>query len=318
MVGTGGMADAITGDFHQTENMDLVAVVSRTQERAQAYATANNIPYAYGSLEEALDNDSIDGIYVASPHPMHIDAAYAALEAGKHVLVEKPMTMSAADSRRLMKAAQRHKRFCMEAMWMAFNPAIRAVMTAVNEGAVGEVRLVMAEFGAAFPYNPEGRLWKKELGGGTVLDQGVYTISLAHLLLGAPESVLAAGTVGDTDVDIEAAMTLDHAHGRRSMLVSSMRASLPSVARICGTEGFIEIAAPFWSTESYQIVSGRRVPDVQAQSTHVPREGRGYVPMLRAVSAAIAEGRLEHPWWTHADTAAVADVMDDVLAQIRR
>lgn len=317
MVGTGGMANLIVNDFHQTENVDLVAVVSRTQQRAEAYAVDNRIAQAFGSLAPVLEDPTIDGVYVASPHPMHLASAVAALEAGKHVLVEKPMTMTASDSRALLDLAQSKQRFAMEAMWMAFNPTIRDVLDMVTRGALGQVHVVIAEFGAAFPFKPEGRLWKKELGGGTVLDQGIYPISLAHLLFGAPASVRAMGSIGETDVDIEAAMTLEYGEGQRALLISSMRASLPSVARVCGTDGFIEIAAPFWSTDTYCVTAGPRVPDVDVTTHRVPREGRGYVPMLRAVSQAIDEGRTEHPWWTHADTLAVADVMDEALAQIR-
>ena len=317
MVGTGGMADAITDDFHKTENVELAAVVSRTRERAQAYAAAHNIPGAYDDLAPVLEDDAIDGVYVATPHPCHLEAALRALEAGKHVLVEKPMTMSASDSETLIALAQRQRLFCMEAMWMAFNPAIRQVLDTVETGAIGEIRLVMAEFGVAFAFDPAGRLWNKSLGGGTVLDQGVYTLSLAHLLLGAPTHVTAVGTIGDTDIDTEAVMTLDHLNGGRSVLVSSMRTSLSSAARIYGTQGFIDVAAPFWSTQGYTITSPDGTSNGAVEQCHVGREGRGYIPMLRAVSQAISEDRIEHPWWTHAHTLAVARVMDEVLEQIR-
>ena len=230
-----------------------------------------------------LERDDIDVVYIATPHTEHLRQALAALDAGKHVLVEKPMTTSAADSRRLCETAAAKGLFAMEAMWMAFNPAIIEARRRLVDGAIGEPHFLHANFCIAMPYLPEWRIWAADLAGGSTLDQGVYTASLAHMVFGRPSGISARGTILH-EVDAEVAMTLDFDAGGRAVCLTSLRASSPLHAYIGGSAGYIEIAGPFWGTDGF----AQR--GASSDGFTFEREGAGYVPMLRAVSAAILEG----------------------------
>jgi len=309
MVGTGLMLDLIGRDFALVDEVDLRVIVSRTQERADASAARFGIPEGSADLDAVLARDDIDLVYVATPHTEHLRIAMTAIDAGKHVLVEKPMTTSAADTRLLCEHARRNGRFAMEAMWMAFNPVIQEVDRRVADGAIGDVGVLHANFGMPFPFDSGSRMWKASLGGGSTLDQGVYAVSLAQLLFGNPISVSSRGTV-DHDVDTEVATTLEFATGARASLLTSMRVLTPLDAYLGGTTGHLRINGPFWSTNGFS-VSGPATDDVT-----IPPEGMGYVPMLRAVNQAVEAGLLEHELRTHADTVAVAETLDEILRQV--
>ncbi|HEY0815609.1 MAG TPA: Gfo/Idh/MocA family oxidoreductase, partial [Pseudonocardia sp.] len=187
MVGTGWMAAAIAPDFASCGFARLTTVVSRSRDRADAFATKFGVT-ATATIEElpALD---VDVVYIATPHHNHAELACAALEAGKHVLLEKAFTMDAAEARHVAQTALAHDRFLMEAMWMRFNPAIRRAHELLLAGSIGEPRTLQASFGRAVPYDRSHRLWDPARGGGSVLDQGVYPITLADLVFGPPATV---------------------------------------------------------------------------------------------------------------------------------
>jgi predicted dehydrogenase len=311
LIGTGGMALNIIEDFHLTENVVLTTVVSRSPEKAAAFAAEWGIPSFVSDYEDALTSSEVDVVYIATPHPSHFDLAERAIAAGKHVLVEKPMTMTAADAEELGDLARGAGVFLMEAMWTRFNPVIRKAQELVAAGQIGIPRAAQATFGAAFPFDPDNRLWNPELGGGTVLDQGVYLLTWAHIFFGPPSSVTARGAVTEAGVDSEATILLGYANGEQVTLGSSMTAFLPMTASVGGPSGQIIVDAPFWASDGYTVASFSR------EHFDVPIEGRGYLPMLRAVSQAILDGMTEHPLCLVADTVAVLHTVDEVLRQIK-
>jgi predicted dehydrogenase len=315
MVGTGLMLRLIGHDFRLTDNVDLQVIVSRTRARADASAAEYGVPEGSDDFEAVLRRDDIDVIYVATPHPLHFPMAKAALEAGKHVLVEKPMTMNAADTRELSAIATREGRFLMEAMWTAFNPAIIELRRRVAEGAIGEPALVEANFCTAPPFDPESRIFAKDLGGGSVLDQGVYTLSLAHMLFGKPTRVVAVG-VAEHEIDLEATVLLEFPGNKRAVCASSLRGLSPLSAFVTGSTGGIDIPGAFWNASGFkQFVADGGSTAVVDEFTY-EREGSGYVPMLRAAGQAILDGKLQHELRTHAESIAVAETMDEVLRQV--
>src|SRR3954447_11081698 len=212
IVGTGGISRTTAGDLHLTENLDLVAVASRTIENASAFAEEFEVPRAYGDYDALLEDDAVEVVYIGTPIATHAELARRALRAGKHVLVEKAFTTTADDARGLAALAAREGRFLMEAMWMRFNPAFRRMLDEVEKGAIGEVRTVHAGFGIPFP--EDWNIWRPELGGGALLDMGVYPLTLAHLMLGRPESVMATGELRDDGLDVTASVYLRHGEGR--------------------------------------------------------------------------------------------------------
>ncbi len=315
MVGTGLMLRLIGRDFALTENVDMRVIVSRTKERADAAAAEYGIAEGAGDFKAVLERDDIDVVYIATPHTEHFALAMAALEAGKHVLVEKSMTTSAALTRDLCAFAESQGLFAMEAMWTAFNPAIVEMRRRIAEGAIGEIRHVQANFSTSIPYNAQSRLWAKDLAGGSMLDQGVYTVSLAHMLLGAPTSVHAIGTV-EHEVDAEVVTTLEYASGQRAVCINGLRAWSPLTAYIAGSKGHIEIPGAFWSASGFKQVNPVSPVQADVDEFTYEREGGGYVPMLRAVSEAILAGRTQHELRTHAESIAVAETMDEAMRQV--
>lgn len=315
MVGTGLMLQLIGNDLGLTENVEPQVIVSRTQARADEAAREYGFAEGSSDFEAVLERDDIDVVYIATPHSLHFEEAMAALAAGKHVLVEKAMTPSAEHTRELCKFAQSRGLFAMEAMWMAFNPAIVEMRRRVAAGDIGEVHSVQATFSFAVPYQADHRLWAQNLAGGSTLDQGVYTLSLAHMLLGSPTSIDARGSLIE-GVDADVLATLGYDNGSYAICSNGLVSWSPCSAFVAGTKGCIEIPGAFWSADRLLHRLPGQGPLGPVDEFTYEREGMGYVPMLRAVSAAILDGRTQLDQRTHADSIAVAEIMDDVLRQV--
>jgi predicted dehydrogenase len=311
IVGTGGISRTVVSDLHATENLELVAVASRTSENAEAFATAHEVPRWHGDYESLFNDDNVDVVYIGTPIGTHAEVARQALVAGKHVLLEKSFTTTAAEARELAALAADQGRFLMEAMWTRFNPAIVRLLGELADGVIGEVRTVQAGFG--FPPPPTAINWRPELGGGALLDMGVYPLTFAHLMLGEPESVEAAGEMRDDGLDLTASVFLRYSDGRFATALTSIRGFIGVGASVGGSRGLISVAPAFHATDSYSVVTP---PFGAPRTVTEPREGNGYVPMFRAASEAIADGLLEHPWRPLGDTIAVLDLMDEVRAQL--
>jgi predicted dehydrogenase len=310
IVGTGGISRATVGDLHLAEDLDLVAVASRHEQTAAAFAAAHEVPRWYGDVDALLAADDVDVVYLCTPIGTHADLARRALLAGKHVLVEKALASTADEARSLAALAAEQGRFLMEAMWMRFNPAVRRVLHEVADGRIGEVRSVRASFG--FPPPPGTAHWQPG-GGGALLDMGVYPLTLAHLLLGVPTAVEATGEVRADGVDLTASVFLRYGDDRFAALLTSLRSFVGAGADIGGTDGAITLDAPFFATGSLSVLSASsRRPD----RVELPLEGNGYVPMFRAVAEAVADGLLEHPDRPLRDTIAVLDTIDLVRARL--
>jgi predicted dehydrogenase len=311
IVGTGGISRTTVGDLHLTENVDLVAVASRTPEAAERFAAAHEVPRWHGSYDALFADDDVDVVYIGTPIGTHFDVARDALLAGKHVLLEKAFTTTADEARSLAALAAERGRFLMEAMWMRFNPAVVALLEEIDDGAIGEVRTVQASFG--FPPPPDSILWRSELGGGALLDMGVYPLTFAQLVLGAPDSVEAAGEVRADGLDLTASMHLRYGDGRFAALLTSLRGCIGAGATVGGSSGLIELAPIFLAADSFTVL---KPPFGEPRTVTVPKEGNGYVPMFRAVGQAIADGLLEHPARPLRDTIAVLDTIDEVRRQL--
>ena len=315
MIGAGWMGNAISGDFALCDEVELVALGSRDLESGRTWAATHGNPTVVPT-EELFDRDDIDIIYVATPNHNHHSLALQAIAAGKGVLVEKAFTMNELEALELVAAASSAGVLLMEAMWMRFNPAIRAIQRLVADGEIGDPRTVMASFG--FPLPPgDHRLWDAARGGGSLLDQGVYPLSLAQLFLGEPRTVAATGShLGydseDTGVDTELGMLLGYENGQHGVLATSIRSALPLSASISGAGGRIDIHEAFWSDTTYTV----RHPDGSSEVHTEPKEGNGYIPMLRAVHEARVNGWLEHPISPLSESVALMRTVDRVRAAL--
>ncbi|ATE52293.1 MULTISPECIES: Gfo/Idh/MocA family protein [Actinosynnema] len=307
IVATGGIADVVTADLLALEGSEALAVSSRKLERAGEFATKHGIPRAYGSVAELVADPDVDVVYVATPHAQHRSAARLALEAGKHVLCEKPMTLTVEDTRELVELARERGLFLMEAVWTRFNPLIRQVRAAVADGEIGDVRSVRADFGFALPFEPEHRLWNLELGGGSLMDLGLYPVSIAQMLLGDPTTIQVTGSLAPSGVDAEAALLLGYESGAHALLTSTLTTSPGSCATVFGTKGRIDLHQPAHCPTRVVINDVERTAEL---------EGSGYVPQLREVADRVRAGDTESPDMSWADSLSIARVLAEGVARL--
>ena len=313
LVGTGAVSEAIAADL-SLGDAQAVAVCSRSESRAAAFGDRHGIASRHLSLDSFLDDESVDLVYIATPHATHLEIGLAALAAGKHVVIEKPIALSGDEARALAEAAATADVFLMEAMWMRFNPAFRDLLAVIESGRIGEPRSVRASFGAPFPRDGGSR-WQAELGGSTLLDQGIYTVELARAVLGDPDRVSSSAVWSAPQVDATTWTTLEWEDGRFAQLSSSMVECLEPSATVHGTTGWVRLEPPFWTTSALAIHSGE-MPDVlfKPERRDYPREGNGYTPMIRSIGEAVRAGRTQHPWCPMSETMATFDLLDRVRA----
>lgn len=311
VAGTGAISRQIVADFAHIGEADIVAVSSRRAAGAAAFGREFGILREYDDYQKMLDSP-LDAVYIGTPHVTHFAMAREALIRGIHVLCEKPLGMNAAEVRELSSLARASGAFLMEAMWMKFNPLMGAVSEVISSGEVGEVRSLRASFGAPFPRDDSSR-WKP--GGSTLLDQGIYPVTLSHMLFGVPERVQAEGTVRSDGVDLRGHFTLEYAGGRFTHGASSMVEFLDTSAAVCGDRGWISIEPGFWFATTFTVHTYTS-SGPQSRVVRVAREGNGYVPMLRSVTRAIQRGDQEHEVHTLGDTAEIFDTMDVIRERL--
>lgn len=311
VVGPGRIASKVVQDFPHVSGAEVVAVASRSAERAKAFAAEYDIARAHDSYQAILDDDGVDVLYIATPHPQHRAIALAALRAGKAVLVEKAFTVTPAATREIAATAAEVGRFAMEAMWTRFQPAIVRLCELVGDGAIGTVESVQADLGVRASTDPLDRFYNPVLGGGALFDVGVYPISFAQMVLGNPATVHAHGVLDESGVDIEEAVQLGYPDGRSAALLASLRCALPGQARVFGTEGWIDVLPRFHHPDTIVLHRGG-----EPETIVCPPVGGGYSHELREVTECIAAGVLESDVMPLADTIAVQDVMGEVADQL--
>ena len=312
IVGPGRIADSVLPDFAHVPDARPVAVASRSQERADAFAARHGLERAHGSYEAILADPEVDVLYVATPHPQHHAVALAALRAGKALLVEKSFTATTAGAQEVVDLARETGVFVMEAMWTRFQPAVVALRELIADGAIGEVRSVQADLGVTREYDPADRLFDLALGGGALLDLGVYVVSFAQMLLGTPERVVAAGSLFPSGADAEASLLFDYGDGRSATLMTSLRNALPGQARVFGTAGWIDILPRFHHPDTIVLHRAGAEPET---ITRRPI-GAGYAHELIEVTEGVRAGRSESAVMPLADTLAVQTLLGEAAEQL--
>jgi len=312
VVGPGRIAESVLPDFAHVEGAEVVAVASRSQERAQAFADRHEIARAYGGYGGILGDDEVDALYIATPHPQHEAVALAAIAAGKAVLVEKSFTATVAGAERVVEAARREQVFAMEAMWTRFQPVVVKIRELIADGAVGEVRQVQADLGVDRPYDPSDRLFDLAQGGGAMLDLGVYVVSLAQHFLGDPATVSVSGSLAPTGADVEAGVLLGYEDGRAASLLMSLRNPTPGAARLHGTKGWIEIHPRFHHPKTFVLHRTGHDPE----TFELPPLGVGYSHELIEVTQCLLQGRTESAVMPLRDTLAVQRILNDACEQL--
>lgn len=312
ILATGGIAAAFASDL-RTAGLDLVAVGSRSQESADAFAARFDIPHAHPSYEALVADPDIDIIYVSTPHPMHHENARLALEHGKHVIAEKAFTLNRAEAEDLQRLAAEKNLLVTEAMWTRYLPHMIRIREIIAEGTLGEIRAVSAEHTQLLPSDPTHRLNALELGGGALLDLGIYPISFVHDILGAPTSVKAVGRLIETGADAEVATVMTHEGGALSTTLSSSRAAGPNTATIIGTEARIDIDRTWYVPTTFRVVQ----PDGTVLEEYVSKvDGRGMQYEALAAERLVAEGTLEGDLLPIAESVAIMGLLDEIRRQI--
>ena len=312
ILATGGIARSFASDL-RTAGLDLVAVGSRSQASADAFAAKFDIPRAHASYEALAADPDVDIIYVATPHPMHHADAKLALENGKHVLVEKAFTVNRAEAEDLQRIADERGLLAMEAMWTRYLPHMVRIREILAAGALGEIRAVTADHTQKISDDPAHRLNALELGGGALLDLGIYPISFMWDVLGAPETVTATARLGGTGADAEVATIMTHAGGAISTSLSSARAAGPNAAAIIGTDARIEIDRVWYTPTSFRVVA----PDGEVRESYESHiEGRGMQYQALAAERLVSEGNLAGDLLPIAESVAIMGTLDEIRAQI--
>ncbi|GAA2006856.1 putative dehydrogenase [Microbacterium ulmi] len=291
----------------------IVAVGSRSRDSAKAFAADFGVPRAHGSYEALVADPDVDIVYIATPHAFHAEQAVLALEAGKHVLVEKPFTLTSAEAARVRDVAAERGLLAMEAMWTRYLPHMTRIREIVAAGTLGDIRLVTADHTQRISSDPAHRLNALELGGGALLDLGIYPISFAWDVLGAPVAIAAAARLGETGADTEVATILTHASGALSTSVSGSRSAGPNTAHVLGTQARIDIDRTWYATTSFRVVA----PDGTVLEEYASDvEGGGMQYQALAAERYVAAGATDSDILPIDETVAIMGTLDAVRGMI--
>jgi predicted dehydrogenase len=314
LIGTGWIAEAFAADLSLTDSGRVAAVGSRQMDSANRFADRFDIPNRHASYEALVADPEVDVVYVATPHPMHHPNALLALRAGKPALVEKAFTMTAAEAEDLVATARAEGLFLMEAMWTRFLPHIAEIRRLLADGALGDIVTVSADHGQWFAQDAEFRLFAPELGGGALLDLGVYPVSFASMVLGKPDRIVTLIDPAFTGVDGQTSMLFGYASGAQAVLTCTLSAKSPTRGAIVGTDARIEIDGAFYEPTPFTLISrtGERT-DFDA-----PHQGRGLLYEADEVARCLHEGLLESPLMPLDESISIMQTMDAVLAQAPR
>lgn len=309
ILGAGKIARQFASDIRHAPSARLHSVAARDGGRAKAFAGEFGIPEFHGSYEHLVSDPDVDAIYVATPHSFHLEHSRLAIQAGKAVLCEKPLTATPGESQALVSAARDADVYLMEALWTAFLPAIRTARDWIDDGRIGEVLQVRADFGFRAPFDAGSRLWNPALAGGAMLDIGIYPIAFNRLMTGrGPDHVTSVVRTASTGVDAEVSAILQ-TDDVTSILSCSFLCDLVNFGRVLGTEGWIELPS-FWRSDTARLFRhGTQVEEFVDQ-----RKGGGFEFEIEAASRDILVGQKESKTVPHALSLALQDDMQRVMA----
>jgi dihydrodiol dehydrogenase / D-xylose 1-dehydrogenase (NADP) len=310
ILGAGRIARKFAASLRELPEAELVAVGSRSAERAQALAEEFAVPHRHDTYEALAQNPAIQVVYVATRHPAHLEAMRWCLLAGKPVLCEKPFTLNAAEAEEAIARARARRVFLMEAMWTRFFPAMERVREWVCQGRIGEPRLLQGNFGFLNDWKPAGRHLNLALGGGALLDVGVYLVSLSSAFFGPPESMASEAVLGSTGVDESCGLVLRHRGGGLSVLAAAIRTDTRKDVVLHGTEGRIEIDPPFWKPAVVKLFPLRGEPE----RVELPFPNFGYQFEAAHVMRCLREGRTESPTMPLEETLSIMRTLDAARA----
>ncbi|MCU0513133.1 MAG: Gfo/Idh/MocA family oxidoreductase [Anaerolineae bacterium] len=311
IVGTGKIARQFAKGLEFVEDARLVAVGSRQAETAAAFGELFRVPQQFASYEELVACADVDVVYIATPHTLHYELMRLCLEAGKHVLCEKPFTLNAPQAREVVALARRRRLFLMEAMWMRFIPAVIQARRWITTGAIGNIRLIQASLCFRAPFDQDHRLFNPHLGGGALLDAGIYPLSLTTMLMGAmPDSMMSRASLGTTGVDEHNVLVPSYKSGAIGLLTSAIRTYQPMTALIAGETGTITLHEPFYKAERVTLTR----PGHSEETRFFPHKGNGYEYEIMEVHACLRAEKTESAIMPLDESVSLMNVMDGLRA----
>lgn len=306
IIGAGGIAHTFARDIGLLEGHKIAAIGSRDLAKAEAFA-AEFQATPLGSYEDLVASD-VDAVYVATPHSLHAENSILALSANKPVLCEKPFAVNADQAQAMISASQENSVALMEAMWSRFLPHYQLVREILDSGELGELVALYADHGQPLPADRFYRLHAPELAGGALLDLGIYPISLAFMVLGEPDSIIASSEPTESGVDAQTSMIFGYFTGQQAVMTTNLKVRTPCTAQIIGTRGRINIDSNFYTPTSIQVIIDGKV------AREIPRnyKGHGIREQAREFAEVVRSGELESPLMSHNESLAIMSVMDEI------
>lgn len=312
IIGCGQIASVFAEALCELEDAELLAVGSRSLDKAKGFGERFGAERAYGSYAELAADDDIDVVYVATPHPFHMENTLLCIEAGKAVLCEKPLAVNFREAGRMIEAARAKGIFLMEAMWTRFIPAIVKLRQLLSGGVIGQVRMLEADFGYRFDFDPEHRVFNLELAGGALLDVGIYPVSLASMIFGRqPETIAGLADIGKTGVDEQSAFVLRYSEGELAVLYCAVRTETPGEAGVIGTEGMIKVHYPFWRSKCLTICREGGEDEI----IDLPFECNKFCFEAEHVQNCLREGKKQSDIMTLDESMVIMETMDRIRGQ---
>jgi predicted dehydrogenase len=310
IIATGAVAREFAEGLSSVPGAELAAVGSRSREAADRFGDAFGVLGRHSSYEGLAQDPGVDVVYIATPHTLHRDNTLLCLNAGKAVLCEKAFAINANEAQEMVARARLKKLFLMEAMWNRFHPVVLEFRRLVEDGAIGEPRLLVADFGLGAPFDPRSRLFDPALGGGALLDLGVYPLALASLLFGHPSRVSSQARLGTTGVDERAGIVLGYDDGRLAVLHTSLREKTPSEASLFGDRGSLRLHGPIFRPTAVTLSR----PGHDDERIEPVVEGNAYNYEAMEVMRCLAAGLTESPSMTLDESLSILRTMDDLRA----
>ena len=310
ILATGQIAGAMAEALARVPGARLAAIGSRTQAAAEEFGQRFNIPKRYGSYEALARDPEIDVVYVSTPHNLHYENCLMLINEGKAILNEKPFTINAQQAEEVISLARKKGSFILEAMWTRFLPAIVRVREILMEGRLGEIRMLSASFGFRAEFNPNHRLFNPSLGGGALLDVGIYPVSFASMVFGQPARISSLCHLGETGVDEQSALLFIYEQGQIAVLAAAVRTDIPQDAYVIGTNGSLRVHAPWWQAQGLSIKFGGKEKFIKC-----PFTGNGLSYEAEEVMSCLQQGRLESDILPHDETLAIMKTMDEIRCQ---
>ncbi len=309
ILGTGGIAQKFTEGLAVLDDAVVVAVGSRSGTTAEIFRNRHGIPHRYATYAELANDPDVDVIYVSTPHPFHKANSLMCLQAGKAVLCEKPFTVNAREAAEVIDFARVQHVFLMEAMWVRFLPIFVHLRALLHEGAIGAVQMLHADFSYRAAFDPHGRLFDLNLGGGALLDAGIYPVAMASMILGSPAEIISQTRIGETGVDEQTAILQRYHQGQLAVLSTATRSAAPQEVLIRGTAGYIRLVNWLGGT-SLTITR----PDQSDERIELPLTGNGYNYEAAEVMRCLRAGLLESPIMPLDETLSLMHNLDAIRA----